>query len=88
MSVATRQTGPAPVSTADQARIAETTERGYTFHSNLQDSAPIHMNGRVMDAELGRFLSASPCYGGATTKSAVDVVFEVLSGPCVLFLSV
>jgi hypothetical protein len=46
------------------------------------------MIGPVMDAEPGRFLSASGCYGGSTPKSVVDAVFDVLSGPCVLFLSV
>ncbi|MEM7206772.1 MAG: RHS repeat-associated core domain-containing protein [Pseudomonadota bacterium] len=34
--------------------------RGYTGHEELLESDLIHMNGRVYDAELGRFLSADP----------------------------
>jgi RHS repeat-associated protein len=35
-----------------------TTRRGYTEHELLADVGIIHMNGRVYDPELGRFLSA------------------------------
>ena len=40
--------------------IATNTDRGYTFHSNLDRSDLVYMNGRVMDATLGRFPSADP----------------------------
>ena len=49
-----------PPSAADLATINLTSERGYTFHSNLEESALIHMNGRVGDAMTGRFLSPDP----------------------------
>jgi RHS repeat-associated protein len=50
------------VSTSDQALIAGLTRRGYTFHTNLGSPqlGLIHMNGRVMDATIGRFLSPDP----------------------------
>lgn len=35
-------------------------ERGYTGHEQLDDSGLIHMNGRIYDPELGRFLSPDP----------------------------
>ena len=34
--------------------------RGFTGHEMLDDHGLIHMNGRVYDAEIGRFLSADP----------------------------
>ncbi|QUJ67400.1 RHS repeat-associated core domain-containing protein [Photobacterium sp. GJ3] len=36
------------------------TNRGYTGHEHIEEVALIHMNGRVYDQELGRFLSADP----------------------------
>jgi RHS repeat-associated protein len=44
----------------DLTKIADSTDRGYTDHINLEQSALIHMNGRVFDAEIGRFLSPDP----------------------------
>ena len=35
-------------------------DRGYTGHEQLDDSGLIHMNGRVYDPEIGRFLSPDP----------------------------
>ena len=37
-----------------------TTLRGYTGHEMLDSVSLIHMNGRVYDPDLGRFLSADP----------------------------
>jgi RHS repeat-associated protein len=35
-------------------------DRGFTGHEMLDDFGIIHMNGRIYDPELGRFLSADP----------------------------
>ena len=35
-------------------------DRGYTGHEQFDDSGLIHMNGRIYDPELGRFLSPDP----------------------------
>ncbi len=40
--------------------IAGISQRGFTFHTNLEASSLIHMNGRVADGLTGRFLSADP----------------------------
>ncbi len=37
-----------------------TTNRGFTGHEHLEEVGLIHMNGRVYDPDLGRFLSADP----------------------------
>lgn len=36
------------------------TKRGYTGHEHIENSSYIHMNGRVYDSDIGRFLSADP----------------------------
>ncbi|MCH9827622.1 MAG: RHS repeat-associated core domain-containing protein [Gammaproteobacteria bacterium] len=36
------------------------TDRGYTGHEHLDDFGLIHMNGRIYDPRIGRFLSADP----------------------------
>lgn len=36
------------------------TNRGYTGHEHVDEMDLIHMNGRVYDPELGRFISADP----------------------------
>ena len=40
--------------------IGWTTERGYTMHEHLDEIGVIHMNGRVYDPLIGRFMSADP----------------------------
>ena len=39
---------------------AEETRRGFTDHEHLDDFALVHMNARVYDPKLGRFLSPDP----------------------------
>ena len=39
---------------------AQTTKRSFTGHEYLEDVGIIHMNGRVYDPDLGRFMSADP----------------------------
>lgn len=45
-------------SSGDWTAIAATTRRGYTDHSMLDNLGLIHMNGRIHDPVLGRFISA------------------------------
>lgn len=47
-------------SSGDWSAIAATTRRGYTDHTMLDNLNLIHMNGRVQDPLLGRFISADP----------------------------
>ncbi len=53
----------APTS-GDYAAIANATRRGYTDHTELDNIALVHMNGRVYDPLIGRFLSADPNVDG------------------------
>src|SRR5262249_43231165 len=45
---------------ADMTDIGNTTRRGFTSHEHLDNIGLIHMNGRVYDPTIGRFLSADP----------------------------
>ncbi len=45
--------------------VANTTNRGFTGHEMLDDVGVIHMNGRIYDPRLGRFLQADPFIDGA-----------------------
>ena len=44
----------------DWTGIANTTRRAYTGHEQLDNVMLVHMNGRVYDPAIGRFLSADP----------------------------
>lgn len=45
---------------AELAKIAAVTRDGFTGHEHLDNIDLIHMNGRVYDPALGRFISADP----------------------------
>ena len=42
------------------ALVGVNTDRGYTMHEHLDEVGVIHMNGRVYDPLIGRFMSADP----------------------------
>jgi RHS repeat-associated protein len=40
--------------------VGKSTDRGYTMHEHLDEVGIIHMNGRIYDPLIGRFMSADP----------------------------
>jgi RHS repeat-associated protein len=42
------------------AIVGQRTDRGYTEHEHLDEVGIIHMNGRIYDPLMGRFMSADP----------------------------
>ena len=58
------QGSPSP---GEWQQIANTTRRGYTGHEQLDNVLLVHMNGRVYDPAIGRFMSADPYVDGADT---------------------
>ena len=44
----------------DQANFSAVLPRGYTGHQQADEVGIIHMNGRIYDPRLGRFLQADP----------------------------
>ncbi|WP_127077260.1 RHS repeat-associated core domain-containing protein [Rhodomicrobium lacus] len=55
--------------------------RGYTGHEQLDEVGLVHMNGRVYDPELGRFLSADPFIQDATNLQALNPYTYVQNNP-------
>ena len=74
----------------------ERVSRGFTRHEHLDRTGLIHMNGRMYDPRLGRFLSPDPIVGDVTSSqswnlysyvgnnplSYVDPTGLVQAGPC------
>ena len=74
----------------------ERVSRGFTRHEHLDRTGLIHMNGRMYDPRLGRFLSPDPIVGDPTSSqswnfysyvgnnplSYVDPTGLVRTGPC------
>ncbi|MGE0383050.1 MAG: RHS repeat domain-containing protein [Hyphomicrobium sp.] len=52
-------------SSGDWTQINNATRQGYTGHEHLDNINIVHMNGRVFEPVLGRFLSADPFMPGA-----------------------
>jgi len=52
------------LTTTQITALKNDTDRGYTFQEQLDNVGLIHMNGRVYDPSIGRFISADPTEGG------------------------
>ncbi len=52
--------------------IADTTRRGFTFHEMLDNIGLIHMNGRVYDPVVGRFMSVDPIIGNLSDSQSAN----------------
>ncbi len=68
-------------SASDLTKIADSTDRGYTDHVNLEQSSLIHMNGRVFDAEIGRFLSPDPYVTSPMNTQGFNRYAYVMNNP-------
>lgn len=56
----------------DWLAIANSTRQGYTGHEMLDNVGLVHMNGRVYDPQLARFLSADPLIGNLGDSQSVN----------------
>ncbi|MGV6853393.1 MAG: RHS repeat domain-containing protein [bacterium] len=59
------------------------TNRGFTDHENLDDSQLIHMNGRVYDYNLGRFLSVDPFIQDPGNSQNLNPYSYIMNNPLV-----
>lgn len=57
------------------------TTRGYTGHEMVDDFGIIHMNGRIYDAKIARFLQADPFVDGATDTQGYNRYSYVRNNP-------
>ncbi|WP_445357450.1 RHS repeat-associated core domain-containing protein [Microbulbifer sp. ANSA002] len=58
-----------------------TTKRGYTGHEHLDRTGLIHMNGRIYDPTLGRFLSPDPIVQSPTYSQSWNRYSYVFNNP-------
>ncbi|MDT8450073.1 MAG: RHS repeat-associated core domain-containing protein [Wenzhouxiangellaceae bacterium] len=56
--------------------VLDITPRGYTGHEHADAMGVIHMNGRIYDPQLGRFLQADPFVEDATTLNRYTYVYN------------
>jgi RHS repeat-associated protein len=59
----------------------EATHRGYTGHEMLDGLDLVHMNGRVYDPRLGRFLSVDPVFQFPENPQSLNPYSYVLNNP-------
>jgi RHS repeat-associated protein len=66
-------------SSGDQ--MNQTDERGFTGHEHLDNLRLIHMNGRVYDYKLGRFLSVDPIISNPANSQSVNPYSYIGNNP-------
>jgi RHS repeat-associated protein len=57
------------------------TLRGFTGHEHVDDVQLIHMNGRVYDYQLGRFLSVDPIIGNPLSSQSLNPYSYIGNNP-------
>ena len=68
-------------SSGDWTTIAATTHRGFTYHEQLDTVGLVHMNGRVYDPTLGRFISADPTIQAPFMSQSLNRYSYVMNNP-------
>ncbi|MFC3122874.1 RHS repeat-associated core domain-containing protein [Agaribacter flavus] len=63
------------------ASIKDITTRGYTGHEHVEHADIIHMNGRIYDPTLGRFLQADPFIQAPMNSQSYNRYSYVLNNP-------
>ncbi|TQV88051.1 fibronectin type III domain-containing protein [Aliikangiella coralliicola] len=58
-----------------------TTRRGFTDHEHLDDAELIHMNGRVYDYNIGRFLSVDPFIQEPGNSQSMNPYSYIMNNP-------
>jgi RHS repeat-associated protein len=66
-------------SSSDQ--MGQTDERGFTGHEHLDNLRLIHMNGRVYDYKLGRFLSVDPIISNPANSQSINPYSYIGNNP-------
>jgi RHS repeat-associated protein len=60
---------------------AQGTDRGFTGHEQMDDIGIVHMNGRIYDANIGRFMQADPRIAQPFNLQNFDRYSYVLNNP-------
>ena len=64
-----------------QQLLGISTNRGFTDHEHLDESQLIHMNGRVYDYNLGRFLSVDPFIQAPGNSQSMNPYSYIMNNP-------
>ena len=57
------------------------TRRGFTDHEHLDEAELIHMNGRVYDYNVGRFMSVDPFIQSPTNTQSINPYSYIMNNP-------
>lgn len=68
-------------SSADLTQISNSTKHGFTFHEHLANLTLIHMQGRVFDPVIGRFMSADPYVQAPFNSQSLNRYSYVFNNP-------
>ncbi len=71
----------AALTQAEYSALNDLTTRGFTGHEMLDEVGAIHMNGRVYDPGLGRFMSADPIVSDLSNGQRLNRYSYVLNSP-------
>jgi RHS repeat-associated protein len=69
------------LASTDWSNIAAITHRGFTFHEELDNLDLVHMNGRVYDPNIGRFISADPYIQAPLMSQSLNRYSYVMNNP-------
>jgi RHS repeat-associated protein len=69
------------LTSGDWTSIAAITHRGFTFHEQLDNVELVHMNGRVYDPLIGRFISADPFIQAPLMSQSLNRYSYVMNNP-------
>ncbi len=69
------------VGTTSQLFVQSLQRRAYTGHENIEGLGIIHMNGRIYDATLARFMQADPFVQAPTNTQSYNRYSYVLNNP-------
>ena len=70
-----------PLSVSEVAGLGRLTSRGYTGHEHADAMGLIHMNGRIYDPKLGRFLQADPLVQAPQNSQALNRYSYAMNNP-------
>ncbi|WP_240200039.1 RHS repeat-associated core domain-containing protein [Shewanella sp. LC6] len=61
--------------------VTNKNRRGFTDHEHLSEQQLIHMNGRIYDYNLGRFMSVDPFIQSPTSTQSVNPYSYIMNNP-------
>ena len=70
-----------PLTSFQYANLNDITTRGFTGHEQVDSVGIIHMNGRIYDPKLGRFLQADPIVQAPKNSQSLNRYSYVLNNP-------